>query len=76
MGAIWTTFPAPENVALAGAPNNAGCGDAAGLHPSPVLQGGDATGGTTRHGDRASHTCASYTSATRYRNLRLRVCRA
>jgi hypothetical protein len=50
-------FPAPENVALAGAPKTAGCGDAGGLHESPLSHGG----GETDAGNPPS-TLASYTS--------------
>ena len=55
------TFPAPENVALGGAPKISGCGEGAALHESPDVHGGGDTGAAT-HGTAVEHTCASYTS--------------
>jgi hypothetical protein len=54
-------FPAPENVALGGAPKIAGCGEGAALHESPVVHGGGAAGGE-KHGTAVEQACASYTS--------------
>ncbi len=54
-----TGLPVPENVALAGAPKIAGCGDGAGRHESPLSHAGGSTGATT-HGEPAEQTCASY----------------
>src|ERR1039457_620720 len=45
-GLTWgtgATLPAPENVALAGAPNTPGCTDGGGLHASPLLHAGGTT---------------------------------
>jgi hypothetical protein len=52
------TFPAPENVALAGAPKIGGCGDGAALHESPESHSGEATGNAI-HGTDAEQECAS-----------------
>lgn len=49
-------LPAPENVALGGAPKIAGWGEGAGLHESPVLHGGGTTGGGTKHGAASEQT--------------------
>jgi hypothetical protein len=54
-------LPDPENVALAGAPYIAGCGEGAARHESAVVHdGGETT--DTGHGTAAEQTCASYTS--------------
>jgi hypothetical protein len=54
-----TGFPAPENVADAGAPKTPGCGETAVRHESAVVHaGGEAT--TFEHGTPSlPHTCAS-----------------
>lgn len=45
LGPVDVTLPAPENVALDGEPNIAGCGVGAALHASPVSHAGGSTGG-------------------------------
>jgi len=45
-----TTSPAPENVALAGAPNVCGCGVGPALHASLLAQGGGDAAGTGGQG--------------------------
>jgi hypothetical protein len=55
-------FPAPENVALAGAPNTPGCEEGAVRHESAVTHGGEPAAGVARHGEPGVQTLASYTS--------------
>ena len=54
-------MPAPENVALAGEPNTAGCGVGAARQESAVVHAG-AAATEPGHGDCALQTRASYTS--------------
>jgi hypothetical protein len=54
-----TRLPLPVNVALAGSPKTAGCGEGAALHASPVVHGGGETGGSVWHGAEDEQTCAS-----------------
>ncbi|MGA2163072.1 MAG: hypothetical protein ABSH36_01230, partial [Solirubrobacteraceae bacterium] len=49
-------FPAAANVALAGAPNTAGCGVGGGLHESPLSHGGGDTDTGNPPSTLASHT--------------------
>jgi hypothetical protein len=60
--AAGTGFPAPENVALGGAPNTPGGDDGAARHESAVTHATGGAGGLARHGEAAEHTRASYTS--------------
>jgi hypothetical protein len=52
-------FPAPENVALDGAPKIDGCGVGAALHASPFVHGGGTSAACGAHGAETEHSCAS-----------------
>jgi hypothetical protein len=52
-------FPAPENVALAGAPDPGGWGEEPGLHDSPLAHDCGGSAGAARHGEAAVHSWAS-----------------
>src|ERR1700722_9046436 len=54
------TLPVPENVALDGAPYNAGCGEGAARHDASVSHAGGC--GAVTGQLLAAHSCASYTS--------------
>jgi hypothetical protein len=52
-------LPAPENVALDGAPKIGGCGVGAGLQEASVAHGGGCTAEVGMHGEALVHSCAS-----------------